>query len=59
MLFGTINKNGTTCNFEKLKPIQIIKRLKAIAGAYKVTIDDNTLQYLIELSRNKHAGSNK
>lgn len=59
MLFDTISKNGTVCNFEKLKPIQIIRRLKGIAGAYKVAVDDSTLQYLIELSRDKHAGFNK
>lgn len=44
----TINELGIVCNFEKLKPIQISKRIKAICSAYKVTIDDKTMQYFIE-----------
>ena len=50
-LFKTIEKYGVICNFEKLKPIQIVKRLKAICMAYKVNVDENTLMYLIECSR--------
>lgn len=48
-LYKTIEKYGEICNFEKLKPIQIMKRLKAICNAYKVNIDDQTLTYLIEI----------
>ncbi len=44
----TINELGIVCDFEKLKPIQISKRIKAICNAYKVTIDDKTMQYFIE-----------
>ena len=44
----TIQKLGIVCNFEKLKPIQISKRLKAICSAYKVNIDDRTMNYFIE-----------
>ncbi len=47
-IYNTIEKLGTVCNFEEQKPFQIIKRLKAICNAYKVNVDENTLQYLIE-----------
>ena len=47
-IFNTIEKVGTICNFEEQKPFQIIKRLKHICELYKVKIDENTLQYLIE-----------
>jgi DNA polymerase-3 subunit delta len=47
-LSKTIQNLGTTCNFEKLKPIQIAKRIKGITNAYKVNIDDRTLDYFIE-----------
>lgn len=47
-LSKTVQKIGTVCNFEKLKPIQIAKRIKQIATAYKVSIDDRTIDYFIE-----------
>ena len=47
-LYKIIDKEGIVCNFEKLKPADIIKRLKAIFNAYKVNIDNETLKYLIE-----------
>lgn len=47
-LYSTIEKLGTICNFEELKPPQISARLKAICNAYKVNIDNVTIQYLIE-----------
>lgn len=47
-IYNTIEKIGTVCDFEEQKPFQIIKRLKAICNAYKVNVDENTLQYLIE-----------
>lgn len=47
-IYNTIEKIGTVCNFEEQKPFQIIKRLKTICNAYKVNVDENTLQYLIE-----------
>jgi len=43
-----IEQVGVICNFERLKPIQIAKRIKAIASAYKVNIDDRTIGYFIE-----------
>ena len=47
-LYKIIEKEGIVCNFEKQKPTDIIKRLKAIFNAYKVNIDSETLKYLIE-----------
>jgi len=58
-LYKTIEKYGVICNFEKLKPAQIVKRLKAICMAYKVNVDESTLMYLIECSRNRYARFNK
>lgn len=49
-LYNIIDKNAVVCEFQELKPIQIVARLKAIAKAYNVQIDDNTLKYLIECS---------
>ena len=47
-IYNTIEKIGQVCNFEEQKPFQIIKRLKTICNSYKVNVDENTLQYLIE-----------
>ena len=47
-LYKAIDKNGWVCNFEKQKPIEIAKRLKAICNAYKVNVDGATLNYFIE-----------
>lgn len=47
-IYNTIEKIGNVCNFEEQKPFQIIKRLKSICNSYKVNVDENTLQYLIE-----------
>lgn len=47
-IFNTIEKIGQVCNFEEQKPFQIVKRLKVICNSYKVNVDENTLQYLIE-----------
>lgn len=47
-LAKAIEKYGLVCNFEKLKPIQLVKRLKGICNVYKVNVDDKTLQILIE-----------
>ena len=47
-LYKTIENMGIVCNFEELKPSQISARLKAICKAYKVQIDDYTINYLIE-----------
>ena len=47
-LYKTIEKLGVVCNFEKQKPIDLVRRLKAICNAYKVNVDGSTLNYLIE-----------
>ena len=47
-IFNTIEKIGQVCNFEEQKPFQITKRLKNICNNYKVNVDENVLQYLIE-----------
>ena len=47
-IYNTIEKLGVICNFEEQKPFQIIKRLKNICNAYKVNVNENILQYLIE-----------
>ena len=44
----TIQELGTVCDFEKLKPAQISKRMKAICNGYKVNIDEKTMNYFIE-----------
>ena len=47
-LFNIIEKYGVVCNFEELNPGQIAARLKAICKAYKVNIDNKTMQVFIE-----------
>lgn len=47
-LYKVIEKLGCVCNFEKQKPIDLAKRIKSICNAYKVNIDNNTLNYFIE-----------
>ena len=47
-IYNTIEKIGQVYNFEEQKPFQIVKRLKTICNSYKVNVDENTLQYLIE-----------
>jgi len=47
-LYKVLQNKGIVCNFEKLKPVQISKRIKAICNAYKVNIDEDTMTYFIE-----------
>ena len=47
-LYKAIENNGIVCEFQELKPVQITARLKAICNAYKVQVQDRTIQYLIE-----------
>ena len=49
-LTKVIEENGIVCNFERLKPIDIKRRLKAICSAYEVNIDERTLNLIIEAS---------
>lgn len=45
-----ISKNGKICNFEKMKPDAIIKKLKSICNSYKVNVSETTLKKLLEVS---------
>lgn len=47
-LFKLVDQYGVVCAFEKQKPAQIIARLKAIAKAYHVNVEEKTIQYLLE-----------
>lgn len=47
-LLQVIETNGITCNFERLKPLEIKKRIKAICNGYKVNIDEKTLDFFLE-----------
>lgn len=47
-LTTTIQELGEICNFERLKPVELKKKLKTICNMYQVNIDENTLQYFIE-----------
>jgi DNA polymerase-3 subunit delta len=47
-LFKTVDSLGVVCKFEHQKPLQLKKRIAQICKAYKVNIDDNTLQYFVE-----------
>lgn len=58
-LYKTIEKLGIVCNFEELKPIQIVSRIKSISKAYKTDIDESTIKYLIEGVRLQYARPNK
>lgn len=47
-LYKVIEKYGVVCNFEEQKPVDLARRIKAVCNAYKVNIDNNTLNYFIE-----------
>lgn len=47
-LYKVMEQYGVICEFQQLKPIQIIARLKAISKAYQVQVEDSTLNYFIE-----------
>ncbi len=47
-LYKQIEKNGVVCNFEPEKAADIAKRMKFICNAYKVNIDNATINYFIE-----------
>lgn len=47
-LTKTIEEVGVSCNFERQKPQQLAKRLRAICQAYHVTIEDRTINYFLE-----------
>ncbi|MBQ2917174.1 MAG: DNA polymerase III subunit delta [Clostridia bacterium] len=45
-----IEENGVVCNFERLKPLDIKKRLKGICNLYEVNVSEKELDLLIETS---------
>jgi len=45
-----IEENGVVVNFERLKPIDIKRRLKAICNAYEVNINEQNLNLIIEIA---------
>ena len=47
-LYGTIDKYGAVCEFSPQKPLELKNRLMQICKAYKVNVNDNTLQYFVE-----------
>ena len=47
-LYTVIEKKGTVCNFQELKPNEISTKLKSICNAYKVEISNVDINYLIE-----------
>lgn len=49
-LTKVIEENGVVCNFERLKPMDIKRRLKAICNAYEVNVSEQNLDLLIETS---------
>lgn len=48
-MLATLDKFGIVCNFEKLKPNDIVKRLGGIIKAYGVNISSQDLQLFIEV----------
>ncbi|NLC87967.1 MAG: DNA polymerase III subunit delta [Clostridiaceae bacterium] len=49
-LYKEIEDKGIICEFQELKPIELINKLKNICKAYKVNVDESTLRYIIECS---------
>ena len=47
-LYKAIETYGKVCNFEPEKLPSLIKRIRAIANAYKVQISDQNAKYLVE-----------
>ena len=47
-LYSSIDKYGTVCEFSPQKPVELKTRLMQLSKAYKVNINDSTLQYFIE-----------
>jgi DNA polymerase-3 subunit delta len=49
-VYEAIEKHGVICKFEELNQAQLIRRLKQIANAYNVNVQESVLSYLIECS---------
>lgn len=50
IVYDAISKRGIISNIDELKPYQLVKKLKQICNLYKVNVDEQTLNYLIETS---------
>ena len=50
IIYEKIEKNGVICNIQELKTYQLIKKLKGVCNLYKINVDEQTLNYLIEVS---------
>ena len=50
IVYDAISKQGIISNIDELKPYQLVKKLKQICNLYKVNVDEQTLNYLIETS---------
>lgn len=48
-LYEFIEKNGVVCKSDFQKPMQLTNRIKSICNAYKVQIDNYTIQYFFEV----------
>ena len=49
-MYKTVEPVGIVIEFQELKPIQLVDKLKKICAMYKVKVSDKNLQYLIEIS---------
>ena len=49
-LYKSLEKNSTIVETKHMKPIEIRERLKKICLMYKVRVEDNIIDYLIEIS---------
>ncbi|MBR1539986.1 MAG: DNA polymerase III subunit delta [Clostridia bacterium] len=49
-VFEALSQNGVIVEFKELDELSLVKRLKQIAAMYKVTISDQNVKYLIEVS---------
>ena len=50
IVYDAILKQGIISNIDELKPYQLVKKLKQICNLYKINVDEQTLNYLIETS---------
>lgn len=49
-VFDSLSSQAIVVEFKELDELALIRRLKQIAGLYKVTISDQNLRYLLEIS---------
>lgn len=51
-LYQTIEKLGNMCNFENLRNVELVKKLKSICNSYEVNVDEELLKQFVELVGN-------